>query len=166
MNNPLEKIKCPLSLISSVLILTLLVSCASEKKEQEKTEITWEKLPAEATVEVVSDREKRNIGLMYREYLQKDSGMYFIMEEEQVHSFWMKDTRIPLSIAFIDSKNIISSIKDMEPYDTRRVSSDRPAKYALEMNRGWFREKGIQPGDRALLEENTVIFHHKTVVTE
>ena len=166
MNCPIGKTKHKLCPISAILVAISIVSCGSEEKEAEKTKAAWRKLPAEATVEVVSDPEERSIGLMYREYLQKDSGMYFIMDKEEIQAFWMKDTRIPLSIAFIDSDNIIVSIKDMQPYDTQRTSSDQPAKYALEMQQGWFRENGIQPGDRALLEKDTVSFYHKTIVSE
>jgi len=166
MNHSLGRIEYALRPVCGIFLAISLVSCGTEKKETEKTTTTWEKLTAEATVEVVSDAEERSIGLMYREYLQKDSGMYFIMDKEEIQAFWMKDTRIPLSIAFIDSNNIILSIKDMQPYDTRRVSSERPVKYALEMEQGWFRENGIQPDDRALLEDNTVLFYRKTLVIE
>ena len=96
---------------------------------------------------------------MYRTHLEKDHGMYFIAEYQRVQTFWMKNTGIRLSIAFINSDGIIVSIKDLEPFDTRGVSSDFPAKDAIEMQRGWFRENGIRVGDKAVLEDHAVRFY-------
>ena len=76
----------------------------------------------------------------------------------------MKDTRIPLSIAFINSQNRIVSIKDMRAYDINGTSSDFPAKYALEMERGWFRDKGILAvGDKVILQDYKVFFYRASV---
>jgi hypothetical protein len=62
-------------------------------------------------------------------------------------SFWMKNTRIPLSIAFIDQQGRIVDIQDMEPFSLRTRVSARPAQYALEVNQGWFKKNGIDVGD-------------------
>ncbi len=161
-----EQVKYILCAICWTFLVILLISCGGEKKEEEKTKLTWTKLPAEATVEIARTKEERNKGLKFREYLQKDSGMYFITEREEVQQFWMKDTRIPLSIAFINSENIIIAIKDMRPYDTRGTSSDKPAKYILEMDRGWFSKQGIRVGDKALLENTAVYFYRGTITAE
>jgi len=71
----------------------------------------------------------------------------FVFEAAAVQSFWMRNTYIPLSIAYIDENGIIVRIKDMEPLDLTSVTSDYPAQYALEVNKGWFKKRGIKEGD-------------------
>lgn len=101
----------------------------------------------EIRVEVAKTPGDRAVGLMGRKHLGKDEGMLFIFEEEGYHSFWMKDTLIPLSIAFIDRDRRIVKITDMEPLTLTSHSPGLPVLYALEMNRGWFAKNGIKPGD-------------------
>ncbi len=102
----------------------------------------------EVSVEVAADPETRRRGLMERESMPADHGMLFIFPRERVLSFWMKNTPLPLSIAYADQDGRIVRIVDLEPHETTGVSSIRPARYALEMNRGWFRAKGVMKGDR------------------
>ena len=90
----------------------------------------------------------RQQGLMHRDSLGADAGMLFIYADEKVRGFWMKDTRIPLSIAFADRDGVIVRIADMKPFDTVSTSSIYPATYALEMNQGWFAAHGIERGHR------------------
>lgn len=98
-------------------------------------------------VEVAANSADRRLGLMYRESLPEDHGMLFIFRIEKVRSFWMKNTPLPLSIAFADSGGKIVHIADLEPHSTDPVWSVRPAKLALEMNRGWFARRGVFVGD-------------------
>jgi uncharacterized membrane protein (UPF0127 family) len=98
-------------------------------------------------VEVARTEREKGKGLMFRESLGKDEGMLFIYDREETLSFWMKNTRIPLSIAFIDQQGEIVDIQDMEPFNLRTRVSARPAQYALEMNQGWFKKNGIGVGD-------------------
>jgi len=98
--------------------------------------------------EVVSSEKDRARGLMERPSMAADHGMLFIYSGERVRGFWMKNTWIPLSIAFADEEGVIVRIADMEPHDTSRTSSLFPAKYALEMNQGWFAEHSVEKGDR------------------
>ena len=100
------------------------------------------------TAEVASTYKDRQQGLMHRDSLPKNSGMLFVYKDEQIRRFWMKDTRIPLSIAFANRRGEILRIQDMTPFDTTSISSLVPATYALEMNQGWFKEHGIEPGDK------------------
>ncbi len=97
-------------------------------------------------VEVASDAEQRAQGLMHRDSLGVDEGMLFVYEDTRLRSFWMKDTRIPLSIAFADDTGKILRIADMKPLTTKHTSSIYPARYALEMNQGWFDDKGVDKG--------------------
>jgi len=100
-------------------------------------------------VEVVRTDEEKAKGLMFREKLGKNEGMLFIFEREEILSFWMKNTRIPLSIAFIAKDGKIVDIQDMEPFDLQSHVSARPARYALEVNQGWFKKNGIEVGNFA-----------------
>jgi uncharacterized membrane protein (UPF0127 family) len=99
------------------------------------------------TAEVAATREDRSRGLMHRESLPEDHGMLFIYPEEAPLAFWMRNTSLPLSIAFADGGGRIFRIADMEPHSEAPVPSGRPARYALEMNRGWFGRRGVFVGD-------------------
>ena len=98
------------------------------------------------SIEVADTPEERSIGLMNRESLPADAGMLFDFQADVQVGFWMKNTLIPLSIAFIDKDGVIVHIEDMEPHTRDSHPAARPAKYALEVNRGWFRKRGIKPG--------------------
>jgi len=98
-------------------------------------------------VEIAADEELRNRGLMHRDSLGRDDGMLFSYPDERRRSFWMKDTRIPLDIAFADTKGKILRIASMKPFVTKPTPSLFPARYALEMNQGWFEAHAVEPGD-------------------
>lgn len=100
------------------------------------------------TVEVAATPATREHGLMNRFSLQPDHGMLFVFEAPQPLAFWMKDTYIPLSIAFVDAGGRILNIDDMRPQDESTHWSKGPALYAIEVRQGWFAAKGIGPGDR------------------
>ena len=99
------------------------------------------------TVEVAATPETRATGLMNRFSLQPDHGMLFVFEAPQPLSFWMKDTYVPLSIAFVDTRGRIVNIEDMRPQDESPHFSKGLALYAIEMRQGWFAAKGIGAGD-------------------
>lgn len=99
-------------------------------------------------VEIAEDPDRRRQGLMHRDSLPADRGMLFVYPEEQTLSFWMRNTRIPLDIAYIDQRGYIVDIQQMEPGTDHLYESSSPAMYALEVNRGWFEKHGIQEGDR------------------
>ena len=107
----------------------------------------------EIVVEVADSAEERATGLMNRQSLPENHGMLFVFEAESQVSFWMKNTLIPLSIAFISSDGTIRQIEDMEPGSLASTVSHRHVRYGLEMNRGWFEDNGIGPGDVLLLPE-------------
>lgn len=86
-------------------------------------------------------------GLQKRKSLPADSGMLFFYESPQILSFWMKDTWIPLSIAFLDEKGCIVQIENMTPRSLKPIRSKKECLYALEMNEGWFKKRGLEPGD-------------------
>ncbi len=104
------------------------------------------------TVEVVNRSKTRQKGLMFRRNLNKNYGMLFVFEREQYRRFWMKNTYIPLSIAYINKYGIINEIYDMKPLDTSPIyPSIYPAQYAIEVNQGWFARNKIKKGCRVLL---------------
>ena len=98
--------------------------------------------------EVAATSEHRSTGLMYRFSLAPDAGMLFVFDEPRPLSFWMRNTYVALSIAFIDAQGTILNIADMAPRDERSTWSSGPALYALEMRKGWFAQKGITAGAR------------------
>jgi uncharacterized protein len=98
--------------------------------------------------EVAATPDERATGLMNRFSLQPDHGMLFVFERTEPLAFWMKNTFIPLSIAFIDERGRIVNIEDMAPQTEVTHWSTAPARYALEMRKGWFAERGVKPGDR------------------
>ena len=103
--------------------------------------------PVTLRAELARTPEERARGLMGRKNLADGEGMLFIFERDEVLSFWMKDTLIPLSIAFIASDGRIMEIRDMRPGDLSAVRSGRSVRYALEVPQGWFARAGIAPGD-------------------
>ena len=98
------------------------------------------------TAEVAATDRTRQVGLMHRFSLPPDHGMLFVHDAPRMLSFWMRNTYVPLSIAFIDAKGRIINIEDMAPHDERTTWSTAPALYALEMKKGWFAQNGIGPG--------------------
>ena len=98
--------------------------------------------------EVAATLASRARGLMFREALPENRGMLFVSPEKLEHCMWMKNTRIPLSAAFLESDGTIVNIVDMEPGTTEDHCASRPVRHVLEMNRGWFRAMGVGVGDR------------------
>lgn len=100
------------------------------------------------TVEIASTSLEREIGLMYRKELPAEQGMLFKFEFPDSVCMWMKNTYIPLSVAFIDKNGIIINIEKMDPLTENIHCSRGPALYALEMNQGWFQKYKIKSGDK------------------
>jgi uncharacterized protein len=98
--------------------------------------------------ELAVTTEQRERGLMFRQALAPDAGMLFIYPTDHELSFWMKNTSIPLTVAFLDRDGYILNIADMQPYDEKIIRSAGPACCALEVNQGWFAQNGIEAGDR------------------
>ena len=101
-------------------------------------------------VEIPKTPQEFQLGLMFRESLGKDSGMLFVFNEDGEKSFHMKNTTIPLDIAFINKDGIIESIKELVPLRTGYVYSEADVLYALEVNKGWFAENNVKVGDKIL----------------
>ena len=102
-------------------------------------------------VEVARSPEEQQKGLMHRKDLAADRGMLFAYDRDDRRRFWMKNTRVPLSIAFISSEGVITEIQDLTPLSLRSVVSRYSVRYALEVNQGYFERIGVGPGARITL---------------
>lgn len=98
--------------------------------------------------EVAADFGTRARGLMFRDRLGANQGMVFVFQEPSRQCFWMRNTRIPLSAAFIDDSGRIVNIADMQPLSEQSHCSAQPVRYVLEMEQGWFARKGLKDGSR------------------
>jgi len=142
------------ALLAAFALATALLACS--RVDEAPPEVPGATLPVvwlevgahRVSAEVAAAPAARARGLMFRETLPPDHGMLFIFEQEQVLQFWMRNTVIPLSIAYADARGRIVRIADLDPLDESRVSSLAPARYALEMRQGWFRDRGVHEGDR------------------
>ncbi|MFC1707221.1 DUF192 domain-containing protein, partial [Planctomycetota bacterium] len=97
--------------------------------------------------EVARTPRERRLGLMFREDLNPDEGMLFLFPRIEQQSFWMRNTPLPLSIAYVAGDGVISQIEKLEPFDEQSVRSKDAVPFALEVHRGWFRRNGITVGD-------------------
>jgi len=98
--------------------------------------------------EVAADMASRSRGLMFRKSLAQNAGMVFVFDEASQHCMWMKNTYVALSVAFLDEQGTIINIENMAPQTEDTHCAARPARYALEMDRGWFTARGIKPGTK------------------
>lgn len=96
--------------------------------------------------EVAATPQSRQIGLMHRSFMAPQRGMLFVFTESLPHCMWMRNTLLPLSVAFLDEKGSIINVEDMQPKTEVNHCASRPARYALEMNLGWFRSRGLGSG--------------------
>jgi len=131
-------------LLTACILLTLLSSSASAEIPLIHLKISGYTLSAE----VAYKKESRIRGLAYRNFMKKNSGMLFVFPEASIHSMWMVNTYIPLSVAFLDKNGMILNIIDMSPHTRTRNSATSKAKYALEMNLGWFSSRSIKAGEK------------------
>lgn len=99
-------------------------------------------------VEMAATNQSRQRGLMHRHVMEEERGMLFVFEQAERLCFWMRNTYIPLSIAYLDKDATIIEIFDMQALDERSVCSTAPAQFALEVNQGWFERHHIQVGQR------------------
>jgi uncharacterized membrane protein (UPF0127 family) len=158
---PFRKAEVLFPFILCVFVLGTGVNCGASGKNKEekirfeKRDFIIEKAGGEHIpigAEVARTDAERAQGLMNRPSLPDGEGMLFVFEREQIVSFWMKNTRIPLSIAFIRTDGRITEIRDMRALDITSVSSARSVRYALEVPQGWFARAGIKTGDYLMLE--------------
>ena len=126
-----------------LLFFTKYITFSQEKQKRLISIVSERKL----IVEVADTETEIMTGLMHRKELPWNEGMLFVFPKPENVGFWMKDTTIPLSIAFIDENGVITEILDLKPKDTTLKTSKKKVLYALEVNQGWFKKNGIEIGD-------------------
>ena len=132
--------------VTAILLLgTLLAACGGGRGLPEESVVIGNKT---FILEVARTPEEQRTGLMHRKRMDADRGMIFVFPEDRRLSFWMKDTLIPLSIAYLDASGIIREVHDMEPRSLRPVESAVSVRYAIELSRGAFAAAGVGPGSR------------------
>ncbi len=144
----------PLALIAA-LAVSLGLACGGGDGDATATIVVigGEDEGVELTVELARTAGERSRGLMLREELAEDGGMLFVFPEDTKAGFWMKDTLIPLLIAFIAADGTILDVQEMEPLSEEKHRPPAPYRYALEVNQGWFEERGFGTGDRVEIPE-------------
>lgn len=130
--------------ISLVATLVLVFANASAQYEVPLIELTAGMYRIEA--EVMATPERRATGLMRRAEMPQQHGMLFVFPQEQRHCMWMKNTLLPLSVAFLDRTGKIINVEDMQPQSENNHCAAGDARYALEMNIGWFKTRGLSRG--------------------
>ncbi|HYW58659.1 MAG TPA: DUF192 domain-containing protein [Polaromonas sp.] len=120
---------------------------------QEGPQLKLQRVPLAAGMhridaQVASTPEQRQIGLMFRTEMPRNEGMLFVFEEANKQCFWMKNTPLPLTAAFVADDGTIVNLADMKPRTTDSHCSDKPVRYVLEMNAGWFAKNGIKAGSK------------------
>jgi len=131
-------------IVAFFLLLWLSAAAQAQQLPEVALSVNGHKL----TAEVAHTDPARAQGLMHRRMLPENRGMLFVFPSAAQHAMWMMNTYIPLSVAFIDERGAIINIEDMKPHTQDAHPAAKPAKYALEMNRGWFSKRGIKPGAR------------------
>lgn len=132
-------------------LLAAAVACSdtAEAPTDEGNVVRFTRAGNEATleVEIADTAEERATGLMGRESLAEDAGMLFVFENDTQAGFWMKDTLIPLSIAFVTAGGVVIDIQDMEPQTEELHRPPEPYRYAVEANQGWFGDNDVRVDD-------------------
>ena len=139
------------TLFSTLLIASLFAHCVVRADDMPQTDLPREKLSVgihQIDTQLAMTSEQREIGLMFRKEMPQHEGMLFIFEKPSRMCFWMKNTVLPLTAAFIADDGSIVNLENMKPQTIDSHCSAKPVRYVLEMNQGWFAKKGIKPGTK------------------
>ena len=135
------------TLFSTALMLPLSVTAQDAPQlnlQRAKVSVGMHQIDAQ----VAASPEQRQIGLMFRKEMPQHEGMIFVFEEPTKQCFWMKNTLLPLTAAFVADDGTIVNLEDMKPQTENPHCSTKPVRYVLEMNKGWFAKKGIKAGSK------------------
>jgi uncharacterized membrane protein (UPF0127 family) len=130
--------------VASLVLLAFISSAQSPQTELPRTTLSVGMFRIDTQIAETSDQ--RQVGLMFRAAMPQSEGMLFIFEAPTKQCFWMKNTLIPLTAAFVANDGTIVNLTDMKPQTTDTHCSAKPVRYVLEMNQGWFAKKGIKAG--------------------
>ena len=129
---------------ASGVFLSIVATAAAAQMPMIELTASFHRIEAE----VAADNPSRMQGLMHRKNMAPNRGMLFVFPQPRSYCMWMRNTFLPLSVAFLDDRGTILNIEDMRPQTEDNHCARSPARFALEMNRGWFAERGIRPGQR------------------
>ena len=135
-------------LSSSLLLLVSLTNHAQDAPQLDLERVKLTSGMHRVDAQVAATPEQRQTGLMHRKDMPQHEGMIFVFDQPGKQCFWMKNTLIPLSAAFIADDGTITNIEEMKPLVLDGHCSTQPVRYVLEMNKGWFAKKGIKAGSK------------------
>ncbi len=135
------------------LIIFFLPMLGAHSKESNQAQKNLSRISLSAgihqfNVQVAQTEEQHSIGLMYAKSMPKNEGMLFVFSGSQSWCFWMKNTLFPISAAFLDDNGIIINIEIMAPQTLDEHCSKKPVRFVIEMNKGWFSQRGLKPGSK------------------
>jgi len=136
-------------ILRTLAALALAATALSALSQEAQTNLPRVKLSAgmhQIDAQVALTPEQREIGLMFRKAMPQHEGMLFVFERPAVQCFWMMNTLLPLTAAFVADDGTIVTLADMKPMTTDSHCSDKPVRFVLEMNQGWFAKKGLKAG--------------------
>ncbi|MEO7392982.1 MAG: DUF192 domain-containing protein [Ramlibacter sp.] len=135
------------ALAASALVLgASLRPALAEEPQMNLQRVTLSAGMHQIDTQVAQTPDERSTGLMYRRNMPQHEGMLFVFEQPTVQCFWMKNTLLPLTAAFVSDDGTVVNLADMKPQTTDSHCSDKPVRFVLEMNQGWFAKKGIKAG--------------------
>jgi uncharacterized membrane protein (UPF0127 family) len=132
----------------AIAVLCLAAVASAQDAPQKLAQVRLNAGIHNINAELASTPQQREIGLMFRSVMPANDGMLFVFEQPSQQCFWMKNTLIPLSIAFVGDDGSVVNIDDMKPQTLDSHCSARPVRFVLEMNEGWFAKRGIKAGSR------------------
>jgi uncharacterized protein len=138
-------------ILNRLLATALLMASFASWAQSPQMNLTRTTLSAgmfQISAQIAQTPEQREIGLMFRPSMPQAEGMLFIFEQPSKQCFWMKNTLLPLTAAFVADDGAIVNLVDMQPQTTHSHCSEKPVRYVLEMNQGWFAKKGIKAGHK------------------
>ena len=156
---PSPLLSSPRLLIAGLITLAAALPASAQNQPQmnlQRVEITAGMHRIDAQVAIAP--QERQTGLMHRKEMPAHEGMLFVFEQPATQCFWMKNTLLPLTAAFVADDGTIVNLADMKPQTEDSHCSAKPVRYVLEMNQGWFAQKGIKPGSKLV---NAVVFNAK-----
>jgi uncharacterized membrane protein (UPF0127 family) len=133
-------------LVPLVLAAASLSAAAQDQPQTQLPRVTLTAGMHRIDAQVAENFDERMTGLMFRKEMPQNEGMLFVFEQASVQCFWMKNTLLPLTAAFVADDGTIVNLADMKPQTTDSHCSTKPVRFVLEMNQGWFGKKGIKPG--------------------
>jgi uncharacterized membrane protein (UPF0127 family) len=134
---------------STLIALVLALASAASSAQQPQMDLPRVRLAAgmyQIDAQVAQTDDQRMTGLMFRQEMPANEGMLFVFDQPSQQCFWMKNTLLPLSVAFVADDGTVVNIEEMAPQTLESHCSRRPVRYVLEMNKGWFAKRGVKPG--------------------